>query len=205
MNYLTLDQLAEIRLPKWPSCDIKGRTVTPQQALEIRVRTCACYFDSEEDLSESTYYSAISKPEWGPKWWLKRLPLKELISRKKQYRKEMGNLDLAYLSNLIGGASDTWCSWEGNIYYSNYLVQCKYPTSLELLKEWEVIAAAFPFLQLTCYVFTENSTESVEAIVYHIDKGKVKVSVIRFKFRAEKETHEFWTQACQAAAAQFKK
>ena len=201
MNYLTPDQLAEIRLPKWPSCDIQGRAVTPQQALDIRLRTCAIwFFHGDEELNaavESAYYSAIPKPEWEPKWWLHRTG--KSISRKRQYRKEMGNLDLQYLSNAVTCGSDVWCSWKGSISYHNYLAQCKEPTPLELLKEWEAVATAFPYLQLTCYVFTEDCAQDGEptAVVYYVDNGKVEVSAISTKLRTEAETLEYWTQACQ--------
>jgi len=210
MNYLTSDQLAKIEFPKWPSCDIQGRAVTRQQALDIRLRTCGWL--EGNNAVESAYYSAIPKPEWEPKWWMYPVSPRT-IGRKRQYRKEMRNLGLQYLSNDVTGGPDAWCSWEGDISYHNYLVQCKDPTPLELFGEWVAIATAFPYLVLTCLVFTEDYTPAAPesgkptAIVYYIDHGTVKVSAINPKLRTEEETLgetlEFWTQACQTVAAQF--
>jgi hypothetical protein len=210
MNYLTSDQLTKIEFPKWPSCNIQGHTVTPQQALDIRLRTCGWL--EGDNAVESTYYSAIPKPEWEPKWWLHRTG--KSISRKRQYRKEMGNLGLQYLSNDVTGGPDACCNWKGDISYHNYLVQCKDPTPLELFGEWQVIAAAFPYLVLTCRVFTEEYTTATAesgkptAVVYYVAHGTVKVSAINPKLRTEEETLgktlKFWTQACQTVAAQFK-
>ena len=65
---------------------------------------------------------------------------------------------------------------------------------------WEALATAFPYLDLTCFVFTEDCAEDEEptVLVYSVNNGKVKVSANSTKLRTRAETLEYWTQACQS-------
>jgi hypothetical protein len=202
-TYLTEKELTAIELPKWPGCDVDGDSVTSEQAMEILVRTQSRYFSTNDKefakTVEKIFYSAIPKPEWGEEWWQddydyyskiteeeeeqkRRKKLVEKFKQKSNYHMEIGTLDLEYLHNervcscYIGGPNG-WCDWDGKIHQRGKNVG-KWPTATEIYNEWELIAAAFPFLRLTCRLLTHEAGCSEGnpgiAVVYEVANGEVK-------------------------------
>jgi hypothetical protein len=200
-TFLTLDELRSINLPKWPGCDVDGDRVTVEQAREILVRTSGYHFftndrEFEQQVSE-VFYSAISHPEWGEKWWEKgdidyNLSGKERMeqfnafhSRRDQYREELGMLDIEYLDNqrvcssYIGGPNG-WCDWTGEIFQRGKNIG-KWPSAIEVFNEWKAIAREFPFLNLTCKLLSHEAGYHEEAgyhvpsiaVVYEVSNGQV--------------------------------
>lgn len=191
---LTLQELEEITLPKWPGCDVDGDPVTREQATEILVRTNGTYFSTndhefEEQLHE-IFYSTIPKPQWGDKWYgtTKYDPEEtheervERYQRARKYEEEMGMLNLQYLDNsrvcssYIGGPHG-WCNWDGNIFQRGNNIG-KWPTTTDVYEDWEKIAKEFPFLHLTCRLLTHEAGYSDGnpgiAVVYEVANGKVE-------------------------------
>jgi hypothetical protein len=198
---ITDKDLSEIDLIKWPGCDVDGDSVTPEQAMEILVRTQPTYFDVNDkkfgEIVEGIFYSTIPKPEWGEKWWQydydyqSMITLEEdqkrrenLVERHKQkdtYHKEMGTIDLQYLSNsrvcssYIGGPYG-WCDWSGKIFQRGKNIG-KWPSTTKVYDEWKLIAEAFPFLRLTCRLLSHEAGHSEGnpgiAIVYEVENGEV--------------------------------
>jgi len=200
MTYLTTTQIAAIGLPKWPGCDVTGDSITPDQAMEILVRTNGTYFDSNdrefEEIVEEIFFTAIPHPEWEENWWTikpdymtpaekARIQWNNYWKRSEQYSEEMGMLDIQYLTNdrvvssYIGGPNG-WCDWLGNIYLRGKNIG-KWPSTTEVFHEWKTIAEAFPFLNLTCRLlsneagYEDEGEPPVIAIVYEVSGGGVKV------------------------------
>lgn len=185
--YLTVDQLEEIYLPKWPGCEVDGKSVSIEQAREILVRTGGAYFFSNDyQLSSdinAIFYSAIPHPEWGDRWWEKSEEnFSEYYSRKDEYAREMGVLELEYLTNhrvcsaYVFGPNG-WCNWDGVIHQRNKNIG-KWPSAEEVFNEWGRIARAFPFLELTCRLLSHEAGYHEEepkiAVVYEVANGEVK-------------------------------
>ena len=86
---------------------------------------------------------------------------------------------MKYLKNsqiascYIGGAHG-WCNWDGKI-LSNSMNIGKWPDAVEVLKEWEIIAEAFPFLDLKCQLLSNeiHVADAFPLIEYTIKDGKV--------------------------------
>lgn len=195
MEYLTQEQLSKVYLPKWPGCDVDGISVTPEQAMEILVRTNGTYFSTNDREFEKQvrdiFYGTIPHPEWGERWWGDSLhgPNEETGGERwnrwalcDDYCREMGLLNLEYLANqrvcssYIGGPYG-WCDWDGRIYQRGKNVG-KWPSAGEIYDEWAKIAKAFPYLNLTCKLLDHEAGYGDEgsgiAVVYEVAEGTVK-------------------------------
>jgi len=200
MEFLTEEQIAKIGLPKWPGCDVDGISVSLEQAAEILVRTNSPYFSTNDrefgKQVEKIFYTAIPHPDWGRDWWVTDYTVtdnKERIEalnkaweRQRIYRNEMRVLDLEYLCNhrvcssYIGGPHG-WCNWNGVIYQRNINIG-KWPSAIEVFKEWKTIAQAFPYLELTCRLLDheagyhkESGYEAPQiAVVFEVKGGEVQ-------------------------------
>jgi hypothetical protein len=195
-THLDQDALAAIQLIKWPGCDVDGMPVTPTQAMEILVRTNGTYFSTndrefEQDV-ERIFYAAIPKPEWDNEWWITPEPVSKpteehrsywfkMRHRIEEYCKQMGILNLEYLKNqrvcssFIGGPHG-WCNWNGNIFQRGINIG-KWPSTTEVYEEWQMIAAAFPYLNLTCRLLSHEAGYAEGnpgiAVVYEVKDGQV--------------------------------
>jgi hypothetical protein len=74
-------------------------------------------------------------------------------------------LSLLYTSRIsstwIGGPHG-WCDWDGRIGSSNYNIG-KWPDADHVTAEWELIAATFPYLDLTAQLITDEGDGQVAA------------------------------------------
>lgn len=139
-------------LTKWPRLLVAGASVTEDQASEILVRTDSWFLSSNSHDWERTVYAAagIEITEHG---WPAEDSLREFCAR-------MGVLRLSYLTNSqivsawVGGAHG-WCHWDGRIGCANYNLG-KWPTTEEITDDWIAIAAAFPYLDLTAQLVTNE-------------------------------------------------
>lgn len=189
-----------IGLPKWPALVVVGKPVTPEQAMEILIRTDRLYFSSndrefDKQLNEIMYdieigdagfeseHLAICKKlgvdNSEPGYFVK------IFEYQNQYRKAVNQISLQYLNNemivssWIGGPHG-WCNWNGNINCRNYNIG-KYPSIEEVYNEWTKIAKAFPFLELTCQLMSHEagSAEGDDdpVIEFIVEEGKVKMKL----------------------------
>lgn len=198
---MTQKEFFNIGLPKWPALVVTGKPVTKEQAAEIIVRTngylsCndhefanraqALIYDVDLKKVDVTHYGGtddairlkvgLTKDNWN-----------EYFGYKESKEKELGMLELNYLSNSricsswIGGPHG-WCDWKGNIGCHNYNIG-KWPSVEEVFGEWKMIAKEFPFLDLTCQLFNhEASCEDMAdnpgpVIQFRVKDGKVKMSI----------------------------
>ena len=79
------------------------------------------------------------------------------------------------VSSWIGGAHG-WCDWHGNIFTNNYNIG-KWPSCETVYKEWQIIAKAFPFLNLRSQLLSGETCEdgNQPIIEFAVKGGKVTV------------------------------
>lgn len=140
---------------KWPHLIVVGQPVTEAQADEILIRTCVLYYlhcnDHEWD---HIVARIVFKNERAAET---DFPFQQVRDRVE----ELGVLNLQYLktyriaSSWIGGPRG-WCDWDGRI-GSAYNIG-KDPSVEEVGGEWSEIAAAFPYLDLTAQLVSEDGT-----------------------------------------------
>jgi hypothetical protein len=190
-----------IGLPKWPALAVVGKPVTPEQAMEILIRTDHLYFSSNDHefdkrLNEILY--EIEIPYGGydtasdaicQKLGIDKddLPLKwtKVDEYKQKFLKGVGHISLSYLNNSqivsswIGGPHG-WCNWNGDIGSRNYNIG-KWPSVQEVYEDWKKIAAAFPVLDLKCQLMGHEAGpedgEDKPLIEFIVRDGKVRMSV----------------------------
>lgn len=164
---------------KWPGLLVKGEHVTPDQAAEIIVRTAYWPMSSNtKDFDElANKIAGFPNYNFGE-------PDEDFLKREKRIEsaeKRLGVLDINYLHNWfitsswVGGPYG-WCHWSGGIYALNYNIG-KWPSLEDVTEEWEIIAKAFPFLDLRAQVLADEAgfgdvTPTAEWIV---KGGKVEV------------------------------
>ena len=173
--------LLKIDLPKWPACVIWGDKVSEKQAAEIILKT-------DHNFPDFTYGSnyhnidrelnALTGLSHG--WDFEG----DNIERWKvldEFKAELGVLDLSYLTNDRISSSyicglNGWCNWNGDIFQNNKNIG-KWPSVASVWVEWQTIANAFPFLSLTCTLYSgEQCEEGTEALVsYTVSDGVAKV------------------------------
>lgn len=156
-------------LTKWPRLLVKGAAVTEEQANEILVRTCVpSYLDVNDKVwaavvRQIMHFRNSSPPQ---ELWLKdrydeRVAwCKERWTHNDARTRELGILGLSYLynsqiaSSWIGGAHG-WCGWDGRIFCNTYNIG-KWPSSKDVTEEWQEVAEAFPYLDLTAQLVTNE-------------------------------------------------
>lgn len=139
-------------LTKWPRLLVAGQPVTIEQANEILLRTDYWHLTGNDLPWLRTIarlagieYDEHDLPAWG-------------AVRAFQHR--IDALDLHYLGNSrivsswIGGPHG-WCDWDGHIGAANYNIG-KWPTAEAVTDDATVIAAAFPYLDLTVQLVVDE-------------------------------------------------
>lgn len=184
-------------LPKWPGMVVVGTPVTKEQAAEILVRTnvyLSCNDNSFNNEAQGIIYEVDGKGKTRydeineviiKKLGVDEKNFKAVWDYKESKERELGKLDVYYLANSricsswIGGPHG-WCNWNGQIGCNNYNIG-KWPSVEDVYKEWEIIAEAFPYLDLKCQLMNHEASceDSVEnpgpVIEYRIKDGKVKM------------------------------
>lgn len=192
---MTKKEFFELGLPKWPALAVVGKAVTQEQAFEILIRTDYLYFSSndrefDKQLNEAMFDVQIENAVHDSlrDAICKKLGLdpkgnvwNEVDDYKRPFLESVKKLDLEYLHNSqivsswIGGPHG-WCDWNGNIGCRNYNIG-KYPSVEDIYTEWQQIAQAFPFLELTCQLMSHEAgpEDGVDrpVVEYRIRNGRV--------------------------------
>ena len=174
-------------LTKWPRLLVKGEPVTEQQANEILIRTCQpAYLDGNDRAWNGIVARAMGFPEgddYPPKaiaedndarmaWFRERWAARDRRTA------ELGIIGLEYLYNCriastwIGGPHG-WCNWDGTIGCSTHNIG-KWPSVEEVTDEWERIAAAFPYLDLTAQLVTDEGDGEI-AVEWRVQGGAAEL------------------------------
>jgi hypothetical protein len=200
-------------LTKWPRLLVSGKTVTPAQADEILVRTCVPDYLRGNDPEWAAVVGKIMGFNLGEDWPKDPEIEKDPKRRMAWYRErwaardarmdELGIFGGEYLhtsriaSSYICGPHG-WCDWDGRIYCDNYNIG-KWPSTEEVTTEWTAIAEAFPFLDLTSQLISEEGDGEL-AGEWRVKDGTA-VYVPEFSPMLPTRTPEQAESAMQAAAA----
>lgn len=144
------DEIVSRDLTKWPRLLVTGQSVSEDQANEILIRTDSWMLMSNDSGWIRTVCAAAGLTV-GPYGWPEGLD---------EFRASIGALNLSYLENSriasswIGGPHG-WCSWSGRIGCSTYNLG-KWPSTEAVCDDWEAIAAAFPYLDLTAQLVADE-------------------------------------------------
>lgn len=171
-------------LGKWPAMVVIGKKITENQAKEIIIRTSGLFFVSNNHVFVQALYEHIFKRKSQQQKY--HSTICDYYTTEKEYRSVMEKYgilyDIEYLKNggrvvssYIGGPHG-WCNWDGTIFTNSYNIG-KYPSVDRVEKEWKIIARAFPYLNLKCQLWKEESTDpdNIPVIQYNIKNGKVTV------------------------------
>lgn len=145
-------------LTKWPRLLVVGAPVTPEQAEEILIRTANLYLLAVNDQAWNAYVTQTFGLAPGPYGTATSDSIRAVTEEL-----DMVPLTLLYTSRIssswIGGPHG-WCDWEGRIGTTTYNVG-RHPDRETVLAEWALIAAAFPFLDLTAQLLADEGTGPV--------------------------------------------
>jgi hypothetical protein len=145
-------------LTKWPRLLVVGAPVTPEQAEDILIRTANLCLLAVNDQAWTAYVTQAFGLTPGPYG----------IATSDSFRAVSAELDMVPLtllytsrisSSWIGGPHG-WCNWDGRIGATTYNLG-RYPDRETVLAEWALIAAAFPFLDLTAQLLADEGTGPV--------------------------------------------
>ncbi|WNI20349.1 hypothetical protein [Actinacidiphila sp. ITFR-21] len=140
-------------LTKWPRLLVTGTPVTREQADEILIRTTNLYLlDVNDKAWVSVVYRAfgLAPGRYG----------NATIDSIRAVSAELDTVPLTLLynsrvaSSWIGGPHG-WCNWNGQIGCSTYNLG-KWPDRETVISEWQSIAVAFPFLDLTAQLLADE-------------------------------------------------
>jgi hypothetical protein len=161
-------------LVKWPRLLVTGRAVTEAQANEILVRTAQWFMLSNDRAWMNTVMTAagieLSEHTGTP-----------CAAMTRRFEERLRVLPLRYLSNhriasawLLGPHG--WCDWSGHIGTSRYNIG-KWPTVEAVTEDWETIARAFPYLDLTAQLVNheEDTGDGPPVVEWRVIRGRVAV------------------------------
>jgi hypothetical protein len=181
----------DIYLGKWPAMTVEGVSVSKEQAAEILIRTNNWSYgtnDSEWRKQVCTVIGAEGKYASGRAYW--EIDYDSL----REAERRLGVISLGYLGNnqimscWIGGPHG-WIAWDGTVGSHNYNIG-KWPEAAEVYEEWTKIAAAFPYLDLTCQLWSEEvgMDGSVPLVEYVVRQGQVVMQKPRAKHSPPEDT-----------------
>lgn len=168
-----MNKFFEIDLPKWPAIRVIGKSVTTDQAKDI-------IFKCDDFLTDCWGYSGGNNQDF--KKWYRELAGLDLVKEideeaEDKFFESLGVLSpkLEYLgidlaSSCYVGGPTGWCNVDGTIALESKNVG-KWPSVAEVFAEWKMIAEAFPFLDLTCTLYSgEYCEENIKPIVTYVVK-----------------------------------
>lgn len=157
--------MGHMGLPKWPQMVVRGQSVTVDQAKEIIRRTDTAFTRSLSGNDHETVRLIATKlglpssmyhlpGNWdrGPVDW----------EAAEVFRELWGTIQTEYVhNNWVSSAfvfgPHGWCHPNGTICYDDNVG--KWPDLDEIVKDWDALATAFPFLELTATLMDGESCE----------------------------------------------
>lgn len=172
MDSLTREQVAQIGLPKWPALTVVGEKVTPEQAMQIIIRTSGEFFFSSNDKAFTRDLYGVLGVELDDIGFPRDFDAMDAVQKRYQVISPLEYLcNHQIVSSFIGGPHG-WCNWEGDIFCNTFNIG-KWPDAETVLDEWAIIAEAFPFLSLKSQLFNGESSQSdiIPVVEFHILRG----------------------------------
>jgi hypothetical protein len=178
-------ELLDRGLPKWPQMLVAGALVTINQAKEIIRRTDTFFTlgyggnDHDYDrkvakLMKMPYHDiGVSPPDW-----------EEYFNQQDAWSAKWGCVQTEYVHNdwlscaYIYGPHG-WCAPNGQIGFVDNVG--KWPSCEDVFRDWQVLAKAFPFLDLGVTLCSEElgsdvPVEDVKAVVsFQVRDGQVEI------------------------------
>jgi len=179
-----IQRLEALYLPKWPAMAVWGAPVTVDQAKDIILRT-------DSFLTSIGPYSGGNNKLWGA-WARTTLGFQHLAvdeapgnwhrqgAVQQKLRAALGFVETEYVHNTWAASSYVygpygWCHPSGTIWYEDNIG--KYPSAREVFEEWQALAKAFPYLDLTVTLFSGESAddESNPVVSFRVQEGHVAI------------------------------
>lgn len=168
-----------VGLPKWPQMLTYGRSVTPEQALEIIRRTDTFfthgYGSNAHRFDEDARRIVGLPPErWGVPEPDETEPqriarLRREWAIEEQWRVWWDCVDTGYVHNsfvssaFIGGPHG-WCHPDGLVYFADNVG--KWPSVEAITEDWKTLLDAFPFIDLGVVLMdNESSDEEAQPLI----------------------------------------
>lgn len=154
---------------KWPRMVVVGEKVTQDQAKEIILRT--------EFLPIGTNDKSFCRSAnmiLGLKKEDNFLPVKEVADTFKSLCWDLYYMHNSRVASFWAGGPHGWCHWDGTIGCCNYNIG-KWPSIYDVAKDWSLIAKTFPYLDLKCYILSENDEIFTPSGCFEIKEGKVTI------------------------------
>lgn len=159
---------------KWPRLLVVGESVTEAQANEILIRTNGWRLMFSNDkvwlrtvVETAAEFGYPPEPERGNNHDAYCAKLPEHWRLMEAWHERIGVVELEYLHNdrvmsaFIGGPHG-WCDWTGRIGSTSYNIG-KWPNDDDVTSEWQRIAEAFPYLDLTAQCIDEEGADGIAA------------------------------------------
>lgn len=182
------DTLDKISLPKWPQMYVFGTSVTVAQAKDIIMRT-------DHFLTDVHEYGGGNNHQWN-NWARHELgyaqvsALAQSLGKPHEFRfpdmvgqkliEALGVIENEYVRNDWASSSYAygphgWCHPDGTIWYADNIG--KWPKAEDVFLEWERLATAFPYLDLTVTLMSaEHSEENIKPVVsFRVQNGSVRL------------------------------
>lgn len=185
------EELLNVGLPKWPQMVVWGESITTKQAYDIIMRTDSFLCDFSE-------YGGGNNREWN-EWakqtlgiasamdMLERLYENPADRHQKQWQLDdrfkalAGIVSTSYVTNDWASSAfifgpHGWCHPDGTIGFSDNVG--KWPSVQDVLEDWQHIAEAFPYLNLTATLMSGESCEedTVPLVSIRVSNGKATLS-----------------------------
>ena len=186
-----------VSLPKWPGLLVVGVNVTPPQAYEIIIKTDQNIHYPEDLTNNSDFNTSLMRlfniPTHADRQSVlsregsfphplneQKLEIEQKrLDKSEKLKKDLGIIDLQYLSNSrIGscwiGGSNGWIDSDGHVFCANQNIG-KWPTVAEVLSDWALIAKQFPYLTLVSQLLSgEICCEDTHPLVeFVVSSGEV--------------------------------
>jgi hypothetical protein len=169
---------------KWPRLLVVGEPVTEVQADEILIRTNEWRTPFSNDKNWLATVENIAAEFGRPREPQRTgdhdaymVELRGHWPQMQAWHDRLGILELGYLRNYrimsawIGGPHG-WCDWNGAIFCSEFNIG-KWPSDREVGEDWEQIASAFPFLDLTAQCVDEEGEADSACAQWRVVNGQV--------------------------------
>jgi hypothetical protein len=143
-------------LGKWPRLLVAGEPVRPEQADEILVRT-NCWYTPTNDRAFAKMVAELAGISIGQHGLFEAASLRRFEERHHVLR-------LQYLHNWrvcsawIDGPRG-WVDWTGTVGCATWNIG-KWPSVAAVTEDWQQVAEAFPFLNLTAQLVADTSVDS---------------------------------------------
>jgi len=147
-------------LTKWPLLLVTGQPVTEEQANEILIRTVNPWVLAVNDRAWNATVARILGIELNDHGHFTHGSITEACERLKTIELEF--LYNSRVSSAWIGGPHGWCDWDGRIGCSNYNIG-KWPDAESVTEEWQRIAEAFPYLDLTAQLVTGEGAGELAA------------------------------------------